>query len=1683
MNRVEQIPSPQATGSAGAVYEQHVGAACLSILLTGGVAPFCAESELIQVHLQVRHLHFRTDDILLVAEGAQSSQRQIPVQVKRTFSLAATDEDCVKTLGAAWDDFNNTKRFNPDTDRVALITGHAPTRFTKGMRALLDMARATLDAADFSRRRSLNGLISSDAKDCYATVATILRDYARDQVTDEALWRFLRVWDFALLDFHASSSIAETLIKSVLAASSNNGRATTATETWNTLLNVVGEGAGHARSFDWAALPAKLKERHSQPAVAEREATDALREASSLVRAGVVEQLARTVSLARPNILATGLSHLSDADALLVTGSAGSGKSVIAAKIYDALASSGLALAFRADTLATPHLATSAQHLGVGLRSFLRVFALHPRKLLWVESGERLFEKDPHEREAFGDLLRKLARERGWKILITCRDYTAEQFRTAFLEPNGICSVVLTVPPLTDHELDASVAALPALRVPLGEPALREILRNPFYLHLAARMSWPADASPAVTRRAFREKAWSEVVCRTGEGGAGLSIERDQVMVQIALRRARALVPYVGVDELPARAVEALTRDSLLISDPGDLTAKVAPAHDLYEDWALLRWLSRLLEKTGALNRAFFDELGTYPALRRGFRLWLLEQLDGAFAEAQEYVFTVLNNAVLPAHWRDEALVAVFQSINAPILLQKFGGRLAGDIELLRRAVHLLRVSCRTLPAAPGSATSVLESNAAVPYGLAWDVMPSIILSATQRLLVPDLFWILSFLEDWARSGRMQPDSPAAMDVARLCYLLHGNKKSITTSYRGVYKERVLKVMLCIPRATEPALQELVEKTIGASQHEETEASILQLIWNHFSGATVARDLPDLTLTVIEHRLRLEQPYAADVNELRYHPIELDAAFGLQHLADYRGYPASSWQGPFLNVLSYHPERGIALILGFINQCCAVYSTYGQAYERSFEISIDLEDGTSCRQWANSHLWCLYRTTSVGPVVLASALMALESWLLQKGERGDADLRDIFSRLLRESNNVAITAVLVSVALAYPYLLSEAAMPLISQLGFFEVEHQRLINDLTGSGLPPFGDEPHPEKKLLWQERSEAAKRNHRQLNLENLAVLLQFTSARPRVWALLDHTREQLSEEDAENDEVRLWLLRIHRMDIRNFEAAGETEDGHLLLKTSPPSSELQTYQNRNLSTHRERERYTELFLWGRKVFEGSEPENYRPEHWREKLTAAQALPASEESSLNLLSGSGDIHIAAVCLRDHWDEMDDEERAWCGNRICTEIESLAEGSFLMKGMLALSGGVSPAAQLVSLLLSRSPDPSLRVRAKKNLAAALFHPERQIVLSAAYGIGAYLLAADRALALNCVRALVEGARETAEFRETQRASSPIQREREDVFEERLRGRLRASIDRDSPISEADLLSTDFVHRPGIRILQPLLEIFRHAHDDALAQRFHEHLAGVLLSTWQSTRVWRTQGSVEDDTGRDLHTEELPLARALARFILSCSEESARLIITALVGAVREHSGKLAEFVEHLIFVEDHRPTPSGGRFWMLWQVVANAAYEQMSQDPGMKQTRLTRALFLEVSWKPETHEWRPLSGQGGQLLDHFQRLPPNDAAFQAFAATVARFRVEFIPRALPAIAEHLSRLSDRLFLDDTTMSSLESVLGSLIYGGASDVRRTPELRRATLSLLDSLIDAGSSAAFKMRDDFLTPLRG
>src|SRR6266550_2576636 len=108
---MERVSSPASTGGAGTFFEQHVDAYWLAQLLVRGIPPILHDCAVVEVHLQTERLGWHTDDFLIVGESGSGNRRKLAGQVKRTFTVSATDDECKKAVQDFWEDFKNDKQF------------------------------------------------------------------------------------------------------------------------------------------------------------------------------------------------------------------------------------------------------------------------------------------------------------------------------------------------------------------------------------------------------------------------------------------------------------------------------------------------------------------------------------------------------------------------------------------------------------------------------------------------------------------------------------------------------------------------------------------------------------------------------------------------------------------------------------------------------------------------------------------------------------------------------------------------------------------------------------------------------------------------------------------------------------------------------------------------------------------------------------------------------------------------------------------------------------------------------------------------------------------------------------------------------------------------------------------------------------------------------------------------------------------------------------------------------------------------------------------------------------------------------------------------------------------------------------------------------------------------------------
>ena len=116
------VSPPTATGGAGYVYEDEVGAYFTAAMLTGATAVEGVTGRIVRLDFQTASLGWALDDLLVTFESSSGELRRIGISAKsgRQFAGATADPDFVRR---AWLDLRSQDgHFRPQHDIVALAT-------------------------------------------------------------------------------------------------------------------------------------------------------------------------------------------------------------------------------------------------------------------------------------------------------------------------------------------------------------------------------------------------------------------------------------------------------------------------------------------------------------------------------------------------------------------------------------------------------------------------------------------------------------------------------------------------------------------------------------------------------------------------------------------------------------------------------------------------------------------------------------------------------------------------------------------------------------------------------------------------------------------------------------------------------------------------------------------------------------------------------------------------------------------------------------------------------------------------------------------------------------------------------------------------------------------------------------------------------------------------------------------------------------------------------------------------------------------------------------------------------------------------------------------------------------------------------------------------------------------------
>lgn len=1707
MNKSLDVTNPVSTSGAGYSYEDHIGAMFLGLLLVRGIPAVFKDCQIDEVSFQTEYLGWNTDDLLVSCTSDRFARRQLAVQVKRSFRMSASDRQ--KVFTDFWNDFNSPERFDPTSDALILATRPGPQTLMDGLGGLLECARNSSDETDFARRLTTPQFLTKKAREYSQTIRSIVEQIEPESsVTDWDFWRFLKSIYILTLDFTTSTSQQEAWTKQILAMASttNDGAAKAAEKTWLELLRLTQESRAGAKSWRYDGLPGPMRESYFA-IEAPRGNLQHLLDRSEITQQAIRITFDNTVFLDRLDPLTQVAEALAESKVVAVTGPAGSGKSVLAKAAMLKYAENHECISFRAEEFAKSHIDDVLQPPFTG-KQIETLLGAQERVLLHVESLERLLEHST--RDAFTDLVGIAERCHNVRILLTCREHSVDTVANSFFGLSVLTPSVVAVPPLRDDELEKIEESLPQLSVPLSDPALRELLRTPYLLEMATKLDWgTAQELPSGTA-AFRQKFWCEVVRRDSYPKSALPSRREKALVELSLRRARQLRAFVPVHHIDNEALEVLRADDIVSMDPNGLAA---PVHDVIEDWAIIRWIEFLMETHEWQAPRIAKEIGSYPALRRGFREWLRGALDGNVLRADDFVLSAYRDNSLEAYFRDDVLIAMLLANSSQdFLARQKMHLLSKNGEMLSRIIHLMRVACKRFPEWADDET-LISSTYLQPEGDSWRAVFEIIAENIDSLLPNLTGLIMGMLEDWSQGVRGSTQPPGWNVAGRIAFRLLEDMDGY--SHQDL-RTRALHVIAKAPDA-EP--REFVKLISRASSKTNRRDPVLEdfsdLLLNEMDGIEACQHFPEEMRKLMLSRCLMTD---ADLEHAKEYPAILpdtNVDFGIRDMSTFEYNNPSALRGPFLPLLNHHPRIGLKLILEILNHSGGWYGNRKwtrSTLEPATRISLPLADNGESVQWFNERLWIAYRGISVVPPVLQCALMALEYWLLQM--EGHDTLDDLLMFILRSSNNVMMTSVVASVCNAYPENCRGAALSLLASRELIEIDLGRLVKEYrsrltTGIG---FG----PAAMTYSRERSESNAKEHRKHSLETLAVKLQFGETRDDVLQVIDDHLKTMPDESERNLDDQTWLLALHRMDTRGFEAIPippGSDDGkseadayvkfELSLDVESMDDDLQKLVGHGDVQARQVDKALSVISWtNRRLDQDSEQEGFVS--WNEALSLARE-PLPDDEHVRFAFHELPQRVAAVCITDHWEDMDVEDRDWCVQTLIRELEIASEHEDMVEtipgepftGNIMRPNGL--AAYTLPRILVSEQDNSTLLEA---LSTSVTHSSEQVAFNAAQGVVEYLKSTSPDLLLQCAGAIAMRAsllNECSDGWNISRNQPSVTPDRRSVILKKLelissriidliRSRsseakqdigsksalvrhrfLRGEIDVEPELTRLDLNSWY-----GMVAVRPIMVILSGLPSLPISQFFFKRVAKSIIQRSKGDHNSVTSIRIERDA-----------TNRLAEFILRLPIQEATLCCQPILEAVYDRPEKVADFVESLILMED-QAHPRATCFWGIWAEVAR----RMLDSPWLSQVNNSRSngadllkkILLDIHWRDDLHHWRRADGHEHDVGKLVSDLPATSPVLESYARYLYRIGERSFPHSF-TVVETVLRTSERhvsLLGSSDTVFCLEMVLQRYVYAEPRRLKEDPTLRSAVMLILDELVDAGSSVAYRMRDDFVTP---
>ncbi len=292
------------------------------------------------------------------------------------------------------------------------------------------------------------------------------------------------------------------------------------------------------------------------------------------------------------------------------------------------------------------------------------------------------------------------------------------------------------------------------------------------------------------------------------------------------------------------------------------------------------------------------------------------------------------------------------------------------------------------------------------------------------------------------------------------------------------------------------------------------------------------------------------------------------------------------------------------------------------------------------------------------------------------------------------------------------------------------------------------------------------------------------------------------------------------------------------------------------------------------------------------------------------------------------------------------------------------------------------------------------------------------------------------------------------------------------------IAEDTYATLDIEGRDSREANARILTIFSSAPGEPASVAAFERGSRALVSEWDNGNNDRSRNHK-----RDFESEQATKDR-IQRFAMRASRADAERVLRPVVDATDRHPDEVDDIVRGMTFLQDQNPNTA--QYWFVWGLFADAvkrarwlAWLGREHPTG---DGMLAAIFMTYGWKQNVRHWTSLEGYAHQVDALFEALPHVAVVLECYLAFLYHIGAHSLPQAFIRVSDALQQgKAHEMLAKSNTVFMLEVLVQRHVYGRPLELKRDRTLREAVLYLLDLLVDRGSSAGFRMRDDFVTPV--